>query len=1230
MKKPDLQRSHTTEEMFPSNLQVAEEKFSNINIYKNSPIEYKNSPFEARNNERKKYPNEQIFSPNSNSNFDENSQFSEEKSEEIYKNKKRNEIINYISEPYYNNLDDKKKQKKIQKMINLEEIDQKRKESPGNGKDKKKRKKRPVKVEITKTEGNNYPRYKDLNKFSKSLNPNRNDEYMFYVEVPNNDEEGTLDNVSFSNKNIDTNNYNQNRQRKVKDKIDPNILKQFKLISEVENNKLIQKLEKEKEKLKKENQKLNKNYKNFEKEKEKFEKEKKLFFESRNRVIDDTRKNEERLIKLENELENKFMAKKNEIQQMREQLKQEQSNLDNERNNMRNNYQIRLSKLEEDYKIKEETQNYNNNLNIDKTRKEQEILRQKEKEINELKKTFMERENNLNMRENELINKENELQEKEENLNNKYQNLLKKEKDLKGEKEKFLNSNEENEKDLFMKSQQLKDKEEQLANRENMLLNKENELSNRENMLSSVENQLKNRENQLNETQNKLFDRQNEINDKENKINLLNKEIKDKRNQLIELNNNYNEMMSKMNSPKTQKSNLENSKGSKEIQNEINNFESMNRPSISAVKKLDRKFNPNESNNMNLNTNLESQPINKVVTFGNKNSVQSNLTNNKNDVRDNDSYPENNLNDIKDSDAFPENHLHDIQDNDQYPENHGEDDFVYGNNNINNDNLNNNNINNNNINNNNINNDNNNDDGEYEDLADDFDQYINNQSHQSQNNKSQNMNENNNNMNLPMDEQPPSKNGDDHTEPYNLFQENNNNLMESKNNEFNSDIQNSLPKNNDNNINNFQGDNNNPNDINKRDDSESGEIDLNNLKKEELEFDGSQNQEIQNNNNINDHEDEIKEIMEELYIEEYNPSLGLIKLDYPTFLNSLIQCFAHIPDITDKIVNLHLDLNFKNNLPNLKLTNSYRNLLINLFFPEKVYNMERQAFNPTKFRNTINELNPHFENNENIELKEFINYFILKLHDDLNIKKDALSQYQEKKSNEVELKNENDVLVDFLKGFTEKNNSIISKNLYGITKFTLYCNQCQNSFYNFQCYSHLYFNIDNVLDFKINRHHREDVDLELSDFLEYYQKSETLRGDNGMFCPSCKTQTESTSIKTIYSTKNVIIFILDRNIGKNFNKIYVNIDENLNLRDYVEYKKEGEKSREKFFLGGVINYYMGNDEQSGTYNAFVRMGRKNDWYCYEDENVYSVTFDDIKNNGYPVVLFYHKLTKKKT
>ena len=1202
MKTPELQRSHTTEERGPSILQVAEEKTTKINIYNNHPMKYNGSPFESRTNDRKKYPNEDAFIPLSKDQSESNSEISSKRSDHIYKKQKRDERINYISEPYYNTYNEKKPQNKNQKrQRNIEENNKKSKESPENSRGGKHRKKRQINVQIDKLEepSNNFRKRKK--------NLSKNDEYIYYCEIPS-EEDSFMNNVSFSNKNIDTNFMNTinniPKQKKNDDKIDPKILKQFKILSELENSKIIKKLEKEKQKLNEENKKLNKDYSNFEKERQKFEQEKKLFFESRDRVINDSRKNEERLIQLENELQNKFLEKKNEIQQMREQLKQEQFNLDNERNKMRDNYQIRLSKLEEDYKIKEETQNYNNNLNIDKTRKEQELLRQKEKEINELQKAFQEKEDNLNQRENELINKENELQEKEADLNEKYQNLLEKEKNLMGEKQQFMNNNEENQKDLYLKSQQLNNKEQELINRENMLQDKENEIKNRENKIYDVENNLKNREDLLNETQNKIFNQQNQINDREKKLDLLNKEIKDKRNQIIELNHTYNDMMSKLNSPQKENNNLESSKGSKEINADINNFDIMNRPSITAVRKLDKKFNPNNS------ANAENQPINKVVTFGqNQSSLASNYSNNKRDIRDNDSYPENNLKDIKDNDAFPENHLHDIQDNDEYPENHGEDDFIYGNKDNANNNMNN---------------------EEYEEIAEDFDQYINNQS---QNEKSQNMNTNKNNMNLPMDEPEENKKdenqNDDNTEPFNFYQENNNDLMQSKNNESKNDIKdNILPDNNDM----INGNENLNNDMNKLNESESGEIDLNNLHNEDLDIEGSQNKNDLNNQNANkisnEHENEINDIVEELLVEEYNPSLGLMKMENPSYLNSFIQCFAHIPDITNKVINLHLDENFSKTLPNLKLTKNYRNLLINCFFPEKLFNMEKQAYNPTKFRNAINELNPLFQNNNEIELKEYINFFILKLHDELNTKKDALSQNNEMNNNEPEIKNENEELISFLKSFTEKNNSIISKTLYGITKYTLYCNQCQNTFYNFHCYSHLYFNLDNVLDYKINRYHREDLDLNLNDCLDYYQKAETLRGDNGIFCPSCKVQTESTSIKNIYSTKNVIIFILDRNSGDKFNQTFINFDEILNLRDYVEYKKEGEKHREKFFLGGVINYYVGDDEQNGTYNAFVRMGKRSDWYCYEDENVYSVTLDDIKNNGYPVVLFYHKLTKK--
>jgi ubiquitin C-terminal hydrolase len=425
--------------------------------------------------------------------------------------------------------------------------------------------------------------------------------------------------------------------------------------------------------------------------------------------------------------------------------------------------------------------------------------------------------------------------------------------------------------------------------------------------------------------------------------------------------------------------------------------------------------------------------------------------------------------------------------------------------------------------------------------------------------------------------------------------------------------------------------------------SEIGEMDLNNLhhedELEENEYGNEENIENLNINNINNennmdnlktNDSEIDEIFEDLYIEEYNPSLGLSKIENPKYLNALIQCFAHLPEITDKMINLHNDPNFKDNLPNLRFTKRYRNLLINLFLPEKVFNMNKQPYNPAIFMNTIYELNPSFQNNQNIDFKEFIEFLIHQLHDDLNTKKSNVETSDTNSENinkKMEIKNENDILVEFLQSFTSNNNSLITKNLYGINKYTYYCHLCQSTFYNFKCYYYLYFDLKKVMEFKQNRFHREDVELKINDCFDYYQKAETLIGDKGLYCPSCKEQTESTSIKNLYSTKSYLIVILDRNIGDNFNDAKIEFKESLNLKDYVQYKKEEEKSKEKFFLGGIINY-VADSYGNETYNAFIKMGKNNEWFCYNDETVYQIAFQDIKNTGYTVALFYHKAVQK--
>ena len=81
--------------------------------------------------------------------------------------------------------------------------------------------------------------------------------------------------------------------------------------------------------------------------------------------------------------------------------------------------------------------------------------------------------------------------------------------------------------------------------------------------------------------------------------------------------------------------------------------------------------------------------------------------------------------------------------------------------------------------------------------------------------------------------------------------------------------------------------------------------------------------------------------------------------------------------------------------------------------------MNRQSYNPNKFRNTLYQSNPLFQNNENVELKEFLNYMILKLHDELNTKKNNANA-NENLDRKMSLKSENDALVDFLPNFTTK------------------------------------------------------------------------------------------------------------------------------------------------------------------------------------------------------------------
>ena len=661
--------------------------------------------------------------------------------------------------------------------------------------------------------------------------------------------------------NYNSNDYESQSIARNPNRIDPNILAQYMLFKRLENNELKEELRNEKDQIQLENKMLKRNLSWFEKEKEKFNREKKMFLDSRDRIIKDFRMNEERLKKLENDLENKFMNKKNEIDLMKMRLNEKENNLNNEKEKIRNEYENKIKDMENKYQM----------INND----------------------------DLNRKEYELRNKEIELRNKENDLNNKYQDLQ--------------NLNEE------------------------------------------------------------------KIN-KENHINMLNKEIQDKEIKIIELENKYNELSSSMNT------------------NKMNTF------------------NDNKSD---------------INTIGNNNIYNSN--------RKEISY--------NDESAQGELEFNDIKDNNDTPE--------------------------------------------------DKDIYL---------------------------------------------------------------------------------------------------------------------------------ESSIDKIKEELFIEKYNPCIGLCKTEGPNYLNEILQCFAHISEITDYLINIHLDPYFKDKLSNLKLSKYYREVLINLFFPEKVSNLSSRPYKPNNFVNNLYNLNSLFQKNAYIDYKEFLDYFIIKLHDELNVKK-SKNNYSNEKN--LTLKNENDVLVEFLQNFTNKNNSIISKYLYGISKNTLYCHKCRNTFYNFYYYSYLYFDLSKVIEYKQNKYRNDDITINITDCLNFFQRTQTLLGDQGLFCPACKELTESTSIKNLYSSKTILLFVLNRNNHFNARENKINLEEVIDIGDYIEFNKEkgGKNSKEKFYLSGVVSYF-GDNYGNETFSAYCRMNKDDQWYCYDNENVYLADFKDIQNNGYPIILLYHKILRK--
>ena len=350
-----------------------------------------------------------------------------------------------------------------------------------------------------------------------------------------------------------------------------------------------------------------------------------------------------------------------------------------------------------------------------------------------------------------------------------------------------------------------------------------------------------------------------------------------------------------------------------------------------------------------------------------------------------------------------------------------------------------------------------------------------------------------------------------------------------------------------------------------------------------------------------------------LTIDTSKPSLGLSKQKQVVNLNAIMQCFVHLKEITEGILTLNSQ-NFFNDDNKFKLSKVYLNLIINLFFPEK-YNNKNGFYSISSFYDIINKENKELLNDKfYCNSKDLLDIIIKGLHKELNTKLDINKNSNWDKT--FEELNEKDALVKYLDIFTKNNNSIISKNLYGLLKNKVICQGCKKEKYSFKYYSFLSFNIKDIKTF-INK---ENQKIKLKDFFDYYNRPEYLLEENGLYCNCCKSKNTTTILKSIYSSHIIMPIIIDRGDDSNLNKDKIDFPDELDLSKYIEYNK----CSKNFYLCGVVSNF-GLSNNFGKFEAFCKMEKNGPWFHYDNEIVTSCTNEEVHNRGIQYILFYHKI-----
>jgi ubiquitin C-terminal hydrolase len=331
----------------------------------------------------------------------------------------------------------------------------------------------------------------------------------------------------------------------------------------------------------------------------------------------------------------------------------------------------------------------------------------------------------------------------------------------------------------------------------------------------------------------------------------------------------------------------------------------------------------------------------------------------------------------------------------------------------------------------------------------------------------------------------------------------------------------------------------------------------------------------------------------------------LKKFNDTSYLNAVLQCLGNLYDLANFFLNPVNNSNLNDNVGKFPLSFVISRLYEHFYpFPEQ----DKIEYGNEKILCILSKYNVGYNNVNKQNPNDLIILLLDLIHSELNIK-NSKNNNVDKNSDEYDYKS---TLQFGIINFFNNNNSIISHLFTHFEIKEYHCLDCKKIKYDFLNFKTYDLDILGTINNKGN-----NGAINLYDCLDYFCKNKNKK----LLCKKCKNTTNMEIISKIYSSPRYFVFLLDRgNLDQNL-KIKFDLEEKIDLNNYIE----SAKAPKKFDLIGIVSISV----RENKYVAFSKSPIDQNWYLYNDEKeVEQIDINLVKDNNtdlysyVPCILFY--------